>query len=128
MRTPDLLTPSNCALIFIDHQPQMFFGVAKTWTGNSSRIISWVLPGPPRFSTFQPSLLPSKRKVSLGLANRELRFSYIIGEIATHCCDKPSAEQRSCPKNDPAMTDIDLEAVIKPVCGMDATVEPIGIY
>ncbi len=29
MRTPDLLTPSNCALIFIDHQPQMFFGVAN---------------------------------------------------------------------------------------------------
>lgn len=29
MRTPELLTPDNCALIFIDHQPQMFFGVAN---------------------------------------------------------------------------------------------------
>src|SRR5258707_11265062 len=24
-----LLTPDNCAVIFIDHQPQMFFGVAN---------------------------------------------------------------------------------------------------
>jgi len=24
-----LLTPDNCAMIFIDHQPQMFFGVAN---------------------------------------------------------------------------------------------------
>src|SRR2546427_12101486 len=24
-----LLTPANCAVIFIDHQPQMFFGVAN---------------------------------------------------------------------------------------------------
>src|SRR5260370_14072881 len=24
-----LLTPGNCAVIFIDHQPQMFFGVAN---------------------------------------------------------------------------------------------------
>src|SRR2546426_3537901 len=24
-----LLTPGNCAMIFIDHQPQMFFGVAN---------------------------------------------------------------------------------------------------
>ena len=24
-----LLTPENCAVIFIDHQPQMFFGVAN---------------------------------------------------------------------------------------------------
>jgi hypothetical protein len=24
-----LLTPSNCAVIFIDHQPQMLFGVAN---------------------------------------------------------------------------------------------------
>src|SRR5882762_5847210 len=24
-----LLTPHNCAVIFIDHQPQMFFGVAN---------------------------------------------------------------------------------------------------
>src|SRR6266436_984711 len=24
-----LLTPDNCAVIFIDHQPQMFFGLAK---------------------------------------------------------------------------------------------------
>ena len=24
-----LLTPDNCAVIFIDHQPQMFFGVSK---------------------------------------------------------------------------------------------------
>ena len=24
-----LLTPGNCAVIFIDHQPQMFFGVAS---------------------------------------------------------------------------------------------------
>src|SRR5271168_1322607 len=23
-----LLTPENCAVIFVDHQPQMFFGVA----------------------------------------------------------------------------------------------------
>ena len=23
-----LLTPENCAVIFIDHQPQMFFGAA----------------------------------------------------------------------------------------------------
>src|SRR5258708_370660 len=24
-----LLTPGNCAVVFIDHQPQMFFGVAS---------------------------------------------------------------------------------------------------
>jgi nicotinamidase-related amidase len=24
-----LLTPDNCAIIFVDHQPQMFFGVAN---------------------------------------------------------------------------------------------------
>src|SRR5271156_4853213 len=24
-----LLTPGNCALVFVDHQPQMFFGVAN---------------------------------------------------------------------------------------------------
>src|SRR5271156_2357490 len=24
-----LLTPANCAIIFVDHQPQMFFGVAN---------------------------------------------------------------------------------------------------
>ena len=24
-----LLTPGNCAVLFIDHQPQMFFGVAN---------------------------------------------------------------------------------------------------
>ena len=24
-----LLTPDNCAVLFIDHQPQMFFGVAN---------------------------------------------------------------------------------------------------
>jgi len=24
-----LLTPENCAVIFIDHQPQMFFGLAS---------------------------------------------------------------------------------------------------
>ncbi|MGK7654409.1 hydrolase [Roseovarius sp. B08] len=27
MNKPDLLTPSNCQIIFIDHQPQMAFGV-----------------------------------------------------------------------------------------------------
>lgn len=26
---PDLLTPENCAVVFIDHQPQMTFGVAN---------------------------------------------------------------------------------------------------
>jgi nicotinamidase-related amidase len=29
-----LLTPDNCAVIFIDHQPQMFFGVAGMDRGN----------------------------------------------------------------------------------------------
>ncbi|KUO09320.1 hydrolase [Streptomyces sp. DSM 15324] len=29
---PDLLTPDNCAVLFVDHQPQMFFG-----TGSSDR-------------------------------------------------------------------------------------------
>ncbi|MFB7510375.1 hydrolase, partial [Streptomyces broussonetiae] len=24
--SPDLLTPDNCAVPFVDHQPQMFFG------------------------------------------------------------------------------------------------------
>ena len=24
-----LLTPENCAVIFVDHQPQLFFGVAN---------------------------------------------------------------------------------------------------
>ena len=24
-----LLTPENCTVVFIDHQPQMFFGVAN---------------------------------------------------------------------------------------------------
>jgi hypothetical protein len=24
-----LLTPDNCAVVFVDHQPQMFFGVAN---------------------------------------------------------------------------------------------------
>ncbi|MCG6123043.1 MAG: hydrolase, partial [Microvirga sp.] len=27
MNKPELLTPDNCQLIFIDHQPQMAFGV-----------------------------------------------------------------------------------------------------
>ena len=27
MTKPELLTPDNCQLIFIDHQPQMAFGV-----------------------------------------------------------------------------------------------------
>ncbi|HEY1972347.1 MAG TPA: hydrolase [Pseudonocardia sp.] len=30
---PSLLTPDNCAVVFIDHQPQMFFG-----TGSSDRV------------------------------------------------------------------------------------------
>ncbi|WP_189269314.1 hydrolase [Streptomyces fuscichromogenes] len=30
--SPDLLTPDNCAVLFVDHQPQMFFG-----TGSSDR-------------------------------------------------------------------------------------------
>src|SRR3981189_1012474 len=31
LSSPDkgLLTPGNCAVLFIDHQPQMFFGVAN---------------------------------------------------------------------------------------------------
>lgn len=29
MKSPDLLTPDNCQVIFIDHQPQMAFGVAS---------------------------------------------------------------------------------------------------
>ncbi|MGW0881860.1 hydrolase [Streptomyces sp. NPDC002671] len=31
--SPDLLTPDNCAVLFVDHQPQMFFG-----TGSGDRI------------------------------------------------------------------------------------------
>ncbi|MER7577851.1 hydrolase [Streptomyces sp. NPDC126514] len=27
--SPDLLTPDNCAVLFVDHQPQMFFGVGS---------------------------------------------------------------------------------------------------
>ncbi|MEV4342113.1 hydrolase [Streptomyces sp. NPDC049590] len=34
---PDLLTPDNCAVLFIDHQPQMFFG---TGSGDRTAIIN----------------------------------------------------------------------------------------
>ncbi|MFI0189540.1 hydrolase [Streptomyces sp. NPDC017082] len=27
--SPDLLTPDNCAVLFVDHQPQMFFGAGS---------------------------------------------------------------------------------------------------
>ncbi|MPY30108.1 hydrolase [Streptomyces adustus] len=35
--SPDLLTPDNCAVLFIDHQPQMFFGAAS---GDRTAIIN----------------------------------------------------------------------------------------
>ncbi|RVU28814.1 hydrolase [Streptomyces antnestii] len=35
--SPDLLTPDNCAVLFIDHQPQMFFG---TGSGDRTAIIN----------------------------------------------------------------------------------------
>lgn len=35
--SPDLLTPENCAVLFIDHQPQMFFG---TGSGDRTAIIN----------------------------------------------------------------------------------------
>lgn len=34
---PDLLTPDNCAVLFVDHQPQMFFG---TGSGDRTAIIN----------------------------------------------------------------------------------------
>ncbi|MER6915991.1 hydrolase [Streptomyces sp. NPDC000594] len=35
--SPDLLTPDNCAVLFIDHQPQMFFG---TGSGDRTAIVN----------------------------------------------------------------------------------------
>ncbi|MGV9757666.1 hydrolase [Streptomyces tricolor] len=35
--SPDLLTPDNCAVLFVDHQPQMFFG---TSSGDRTAIIN----------------------------------------------------------------------------------------
>ncbi|MFD4858992.1 hydrolase [Streptomyces atratus] len=35
--SPDLLTPDNCAILFVDHQPQMFFG---TGSGDRTAIIN----------------------------------------------------------------------------------------
>ncbi|MFE6102623.1 hydrolase [Streptomyces laurentii] len=35
--SPDLLTPGNCAVLFIDHQPQMFFG---TGSGDRTAIVN----------------------------------------------------------------------------------------
>ena len=35
--SPDLLTPDNCAVLFVDHQPQMFFG---TGSGDRTSIIN----------------------------------------------------------------------------------------
>ncbi|WP_406099283.1 hydrolase [Streptomyces sp. NBC_01013] len=37
---PDLLTPANCAVLFVDHQPQMFFG---TGSGDRTAIINSTL-------------------------------------------------------------------------------------
>ncbi|MEU9204761.1 hydrolase [Streptomyces sp. NPDC048332] len=38
--SPDLLTPGNCAVLFVDHQPQMFFG---TGSGDRTAIINSTL-------------------------------------------------------------------------------------
>ncbi|MFF1279955.1 hydrolase [Streptomyces sp. NPDC058299] len=38
--SPDLLTPDNCAVLFVDHQPQMFFG---TGSGDRTAIINATL-------------------------------------------------------------------------------------
>ncbi|MBU3864860.1 hydrolase [Streptomyces sp. 4503] len=38
--SPDLLTPDNCAVLFVDHQPQMFFGTAS---GDRTAIINSTL-------------------------------------------------------------------------------------
>ncbi len=38
--SPDLLTPENCAVLFVDHQPQMFFG---TGSGDRTAIINSTL-------------------------------------------------------------------------------------
>ncbi|MEU9671179.1 hydrolase [Streptomyces bobili] len=35
--SPDLLTPDNCTVLFVDHQPQMFFG---TGSGDRTAIIN----------------------------------------------------------------------------------------
>ncbi|WDV56203.1 hydrolase [Streptomyces coeruleorubidus] len=35
--SPDLLTPDNCAVLFVDHQPQMFFGIGS---GDRTAIIN----------------------------------------------------------------------------------------
>ncbi|TDT94149.1 nicotinamidase-related amidase [Streptomyces sp. 846.5] len=35
--SPDLLTPDNCAVLFVDHQPQMYFG---TGSGDRTAIIN----------------------------------------------------------------------------------------
>ncbi|MER5792235.1 hydrolase [Streptomyces sp. NPDC001980] len=37
---PDLLTPDNCAVLFVDHQPQMFFG---TGSGDRTAIVNSTL-------------------------------------------------------------------------------------
>ncbi|MER7186685.1 hydrolase [Streptomyces hyaluromycini] len=37
---PDLLTPDNCAVLFVDHQPQMFFG---TGSGDRTAIVNATL-------------------------------------------------------------------------------------
>jgi len=38
--SPDLLTPDNCVVLFVDHQPQMFFG---TGSGDRTAIINATL-------------------------------------------------------------------------------------
>ncbi|MBL1119423.1 hydrolase [Streptomyces sp. 110] len=38
--SPDLLTPDNCAVLFVDHQPQMFFGTAS---GDRTAIVNSTL-------------------------------------------------------------------------------------
>ncbi len=52
--SPDLLTPDNCAVLFVDHQPQMFFG---TGSGDRTAIINATvgLAKPPRSSTSRSS-------------------------------------------------------------------------
>ncbi len=50
-----LLTPGNCAVLFIDHQPQMFFGVANIDRQDLLNNVLVLAILPRNFSTCSPA-------------------------------------------------------------------------
>ena len=59
----DLITPENSVFLFVDHQPQMFFGVGS---GDRKSIVNGTVPSPRRrrHSTSPPCLRRSPRRAS----------------------------------------------------------------